>query len=505
MGSYLLGIDLGTSSCKAAVFDIDGHVMASSTKTYPVYYPRQGWAEQNPEEWWNGICGALKEIWDSGKVRPSEIACVGLDGQSWSAIALDGEGKCLTKTPIWMDFRAQDICDRLNGRIGQEKIFELAGNTLRPSYTTPKVLWYQENLPEVYEKTQVILQSNGYVVYRLTGEITQDISQGYGWHCFNMRKGSWDMDMAKELGIPLHFLPPIMQCDETAGKVTAQASRESGLPEGTPVVAGGLDAACGTLGAGVLAEGDTQEQGGQAGGMSICLEEYKADPGLILSFHVIPGKWLIQGGTVGGGSVMRWFEQEFADYERSVAKSTGKSSLTALNELAEKVPAGCGGLVFLPYMSGERSPIWDPNAKGVFYGLDFSKTKGHMTRACMEGVAFALRHNMDVAEKAGAKAGVLRAVGGSANSLLWTQIKADVTGHPISVPYADEATTLGAAMLAGVGCGMYSGYEEAAARTVHETRRHEPNASLKEIYDKAYLRYRGLYETLKDFMKEQDA
>ena len=502
MKNYLLGIDLGTSACKAAVFNREGKVIASATGNYRVYYPKPGWAEQDPEEWWMVICSTLKAIWEKGEVRPEEIAGVSVDGQSWSAIPIDGSGKCLTKTPIWMDFRAQEECDRLNAKIGKEKIFELAGNALLPSYTTPKVLWYQTHRPEVYEKTDKILQSNGYVVYRLTGEISQDVSQGYGWHCFNMRKGTWDYGMAAELGIETSFLPPVVRCDTVVGTVTKEAALQCGLMEGTPVVAGGLDAACGTLGAGVLHEGDTQEQGGQAGGMSICLEDYKADPRLIMSFHVVPDVWLLQGGTVGGGGVMRWFEQEFAGYERLMAKETGKSSLEQLNEIAAAVPPGCEGLVFLPYMSGERTPIWDPNAKGVFYGLGFSKTKGHMTRACMEGVAYALRHNLDVAEEAGAHAQVLRAVGGSANSLLWTQIKADVTGRPIVVPYSDAATTLGAALLAGVAVGMYDSYEEAVSETVHETRAHEPNPENAAAYDKAYETYRGLYEQLRGFMKE---
>ena len=284
------------------------------------------------------------------------------------------------------------------------------------------------------------------------------------------------------------------------GTVTGKAAAECGLVEGTPVVAGGLDAACGTLGAGVIHSGETQEQGGQAGGMSICTEGYKADPRLILSYHVVPGKWLLQGGTTGGGGVMRWFEREFADYERMMKEQTGASSLDQLNKIAEKVAPGCEGMVFLPYMSGERSPIWNPYAKGVFYGLDFAKTKGHMVRACMEGVAFSLRHNLEVAREAGAEADVLRAMGGSANSLLWTQIKSDITGKPIIVPASDTATTLGAALLAGVGVGFYKDYEEAVSLTVKETRRHEPDPKNKAVYDKTFETYIELYKSLAHIM-----
>ena len=289
--------------------------------------------------------------------------------------------------------------------------------------------------------------------------------------------------MCQKLGIPMEFLPDIVNCDTVVGTVTAKATQESGLCEGIPVVAGGLDVACGTLGAGVIHPGETQEQGGQAGGMSICMDTYKADPRLILGYHVVPGQWLLQGGTTGGGGVMRWFEREFGDFERAEEKKTGVSSLQQLNEIAQKVAPGCDGVVFLPYMAGERSPIWNPDAKGVFYGLDFSKTKGHMVRGCMEGVALSLRHNLETSKEAGAEVEVLRAMGGSANSLLWTQIKADVTGKTIIVPSSDTATTLGAAILAGVGTGFYKDYEEAVALTVKETRRHEPDKNNKEIYD----------------------
>lgn len=503
MKSYLLGIDIGTSACKVAIFDRNGAVLAACSGAYSVYYPHAGWAEQNPEEWWQAVCRAVKKVIASAEIDPEEIAGIGIDGQSWSAIAVDQNGEILTNTPIWMDTRAQTICGRLNSKVGADEIFHVAGNSLQPSYTTAKILWYKENLPEIYKNIYKILQSNSYIVFKLTGEMTQDVSQGYGLHCFDMRTGKWDDEMCERLGIPRKFLPEIFACDQIVGTVTKRAAAESGLSEGTPVVAGGLDAACGTLGAGVIHPGETQEQGGQAGGMSICIEEYKADPRLILGFHVVPGQWLLQGGTTGGGGVMRWFEKEFADFERLQEKENGISSLNQLNAMAEKILPGCEGMIFLPYMAGERSPIWNPYAKGVFYGLDFSKTKAHMVRACMEGVALSLKHNLEIAREAGAEVKVLRAMGGSANSLLWTQIKADVTGKEIIVPSSDTATTLGAAILAGVGTGFYRDYEEAVTLTVRETRRHVPCPDNHMVYNKVYDTYLKLYQALETLMSGQ--
>lgn len=503
MEKYLLGIDIGTSACKVAIFNRSGEVIASGNADYPVYYPQQGYVEQNPDEWWEAVYTTIKAIIQKAGIKPEEIVGVGVDGQSWSAIAVDKAGKVLTNTPIWMDTRANDICDRLNKKIGGNSIFNLAGNSLQPSYTTAKILWYKENMPQIYENTHKILQSNSFIVYCLTEVFSQDKSQGYGIHCFDMHTGQWDEEMCKRLGISMNLLPDIYDCHQVVGKVTEKAAKLTGLAVGTPVVAGGLDAACGTLGAGVIHPGETQEQGGQAGGMSICIDEYRADPRLILSYHVVPNQWLLQGGTTGGGGVMRWFEREFADYEREKGKKVGKSSLELLNDIAENVNPGSDGVVFLPYMSGERSPIWDIHAKGVYYGLDFNKTKGHFVRAAMEGVALSLKHNLDIAAAVGAQVKELRAMGGSANSLLWTQIKSDVTGIPIAVPSSDTATTLGAVILAGVGVGLYRDFEEAVELTVKVRRNHTPNLENHKIYCENYKTYLELYKNLKNTMKER--
>jgi xylulokinase len=332
--------------------------------------------------------------------------------------------------------------------------------------------------------------------------MTSDISQGYGIHCFNMRKGCWDYALRKELGIE-DVLPDIYPCHEVIGRVSHEGALESGLLEGTPVVAGGLDAACATLGVGAIHAGETQEQGGQAGGMSICMDRYAADPRLILGYHVVPGLWLLQGGTTGGGGVMRWLERELGAFEREVGRKLNVSSFELLDELAGKVNPGSDGALFLPYMAGERSPIWSPKARGVWYGLDYSKSKGHMIRSALEGVAFSLRHNLDAAKEAGAHAEVLRSMGGAANSRLWTQIKADVTQKPIVVSHSDHATTLGAAILAGVGVGVFGSFEEAVGLAVKTRRSHAPNEAAKAVYDEAYGRYLELYESLKAFMERQ--
>jgi xylulokinase len=504
MKQFLLGIDIGTSACKIAVFDIEGNVIAAQSGEYQVFYPHSGWAEQAPDEWWSVVCKTMKALFEKSGIDAGDIAGIGIDGQSWSAIPIDQEGKVLCNTPIWFDTRAAEICSELKSSVGEDEIFRLCGNPVQPSYTLPKILWYKKHRPEVYRKTYKILQSNSFICFKLTDVISGDLSQGYGMHCFDIQNGRWSLEMCKELGVNPEFLPPLYQCHDIVGKVSAKAASETGLAIGTPVVAGGLDAACGTLGAGVVRAGQTQEQGGQAGGMSICTAECVTDIRMICGFHVVPDLWLLQGGTVGGGGVMQWMEKEFGGEERISAKNSGRNSFALMDDEAALIPAGSDGVVFLPYMAGERSPIWDTNAKGVFYGLDFSKTKAHMIRAALEGTAFSLKHNLDTARAAGAEANELHSMGGAANSKLWVQIKADVTGKKIVVPSSDTATTLGAAILAGVGTGIYASFEDAVHKTVKITREQFPNMENHAAYRNNYSIYLELYEKLKDTMRKSN-
>lgn len=488
----LLGIDIGTSACKVAAFYPDGTVAAQSTKAYKVYYPRPGWAEQDPDEWYKAVCEAIREILN---IIPAEdIAGIGVDGQSWSCIPVDKNKNALARTPIWLDTRAQEECKVLCDTIGEDKIFSVCKNPVQANYTTPKALWFKHNCPDVYNNAVSFLQCNSFIVYRLTDILSQDASQGYGHFFYDMAKGTYDEDLCRETGLDISKYPKIFQCCDIVGKVTEKASAETGLKAGTPVAAGGLDAACGTLGAGVINPGQTQEQGGQAGGMSICCDEPTGHKSLILGNHVVPGRWLLQGGTTGGGGVMKWFSEQFGS-------SFGKDNiLKNIDGAAAEISPGSDGLVFLPYMSGERSPIWNPNAKGVFFGLSFDKTRAHTARSVMEGVAFSLRHNLDTAYSAGASVGRLYAMGGSANSRVWTQIKSDITGLPIDVPGSDTATTLGAAILAGVGTGVYTDFSDAVSKTIKIRRTHLPNANTKAVYDKNYQTYLKLYESLKELM-----
>ena len=488
MDKYLLGIDIGTSAVKAAVFDFSGSLIADSLESYPTFYPQPRFAEQDPDEWWAAVCRAVKSI--AQRVNPRDISAVGIDGQGWAAVAADSEGNPLCRTPIWTDTRSVAQCDEMRSVMSDGEWFEICKNPIQPGYSLPKVLWYKENAPDVFSKAVYILQSNSFIGMRLTGNASQDVSQGYAYHFFDMKNRRWDESALKALGLPAELFPEPVQCSKVIGSVTAQASRETGMCEGIPVIAGGLDAACAALGVGAVSPGTTQEQSGQAGGMSICAAGCGSTPDLIMGCQTVPGMWLLQGGTTGGGGALKWLrETMFPDL-----------SFEEMSALADQAPAGSGGVTFLPYMAGERSPIWNPDACGVFFGLNFGVNRGQIIRACMEGVAYALRHNLETAEAAGARAETLRAMGGSANSRVWTQIKADVTGRGIEVPASDTATTLGAAVLAGVGTGVWRDFGDAVRQTVRVRKTYTPDPAAKAVYDRGYETYRQLYERLRDLM-----
>ena len=489
----LMGIDIGTSACKVGVFNTDGVLVASATKPYKVYYPQSGWAEQNPNEWYAAICQATQEV--CAKVGSENITAVGIDGQGWSAIPVDKSGNVLDNTPIWFDTRANEECAQMLDTIGFDKLFAVTGNPVTPSYSSPKIMWLKKHKPEIYAKADKFLQSNAYIAYKLTGNFSQDKSQGYGLFFYDMNSCTYNADMADKMGLDLEKFPEIVDCHAVVGTVTSTAADETGLKPGTPVVAGGLDAACGTLGVGVCRPGQTQEQGGQAGGMSICVDSAKAHPKLILSNHVVPDLWLLQGGSVGGGGTIKWFSEQFG---KAFDDGSGKNLLKLIDESAAKISAGSDGVIFLPYMAGERSPIWDTKAKGVYFGLSYDKSIAHMARATMEGVAYSLLHNIETAAEAGVTIDCMYAMGGAANSRLWTQLKADVTNTTIYVPDSDNASTLGACILAGLGTGVYKSCADAVDKTVSVKREHIPNIDNHKKYQQYFPIYKELYEDLKD-------
>lgn len=495
----LLAIDIGTSSCKLALFRENGALAASVTRSYPLYTPAPGCVEQDADSWWAAVGSGCRELLMQPDICADQIAAIGIDGQSWSAIPVDVEGNVLRRTPIWMDTRAKDVCRRYEARIGAERIFRTAGNPFSPSYTLPKLLYFMEQEPELVRRTHVFLQSNSFIAYRLTGVISQDLSQSYGYHNFDQHTLQYDDELIQAFGIDRRFLLDMVPSQQVIGFVTKSAAAYTGLLAGTPVVAGGLDAACSTLGVGVTQPGQAQEQGGQAGGMSICTDHACVHPALILSPHVVGGRWLLQGGTVAGGASLNWFAKQFPP------QNGADNIFRRLSEEAAATPLGAHGLLFLPYLNGERSPIWDPEACGMYFGATLSTSHADFARATMEGVAYSLQHNLNCAKQAGAEIGELRATGGSAGSEIWCQIKADVTGIRLLVPSSEASAVTGAAILAGLGVGMFASEEQAVSTFVHTSRSHTPDLRANALYQEGFSIYRKLYKANKELMTQRSA
>ena len=496
MKPFILAIDIGTSGAKLLLLDsTTGHYYAHS-ESYPTYTPASGTAEHDPILWYEAVKRGIPALLRENNVSAYDISAVGIDGISWTPVILDKSGDVLCRSPIWYDTRAYAECEEISAKYGDDAFLQLCGNPNQPYYEYPKLKWLLKHDAVDRQKIDKVLSCNGYIGYRLTGQYRQDLCQAYGWCFFDMAKGCWDEALAEELEVNLSWMPPLCECTQIIGSITETAAQECGLCAGIPVVAGGLDAACGAIGAGVISPGITHEQSGSAGGMSICDNRYHPVKGLILSRHIVPGYYLLQGGTVGGGGLVKWIEQIL--YSKQDLSVSHRDEMT---RMAAEVPAGSDGVVFLPYMAGERSPIWNPKAKGVFYGLDYTTDRGHMIRSVLEGAAYALNHNLEAAREQGINIGMMRAVGGASANALWMQIKADITGEKICAIASAETTAIGCAIMAGVGCGVFKSFEEATNQYSEIGKVYTPNPENRSVYHAGYERYISIYHHLSSIMK----
>ncbi len=462
---------------------------AEASGSYLTQYLPDGRVLQNANDWYAGVIEACANLAKTMPDFAKRIIGIGVAGIGWSVVPVDAHGDPISPVSIWLDTSATQEVAQIRRVIDDEQVFRVAGNPLMANYLTPKLLKYKNEINSTYAKTSKFLNSNSYISYRLTGIMTQEYSQSYGYHFFDIRRRVFAADLCVIMGLDPNKMPDLTESHAVIGTVTDGAAKETGLLVGTPVVAGGLDAACAALGVGAISEGDTQEQGGQAGGMGICTDTCIPNRQLITGCHVVPGKWLLQGGTVGGGNALRWLKD-------GVLFDQNRSFLL-LDSLAESVPQGAGGLTFLPYLQGERSPIWDTEAKGIFHGISYRTTKAHFVRAVMEGVAYSLRHNLETAQASGVEVRELLSTGGASQSPLWMQIKSNVCGLPLKSTKRDIATPLGAALLAGVGIGLYPDFSNAVKRTVQYAKTYFPDRESHEFYSDGYQKYLAIYQRLK--------
>ena len=429
---YVLTIDKGTSSVKTALWSEQGDLVADASQSYPLRRPDPLWAEMDADDWWEAICATTRAVLAKSGIDPRAVAGVGVDGIGWTLVPVDRDCAPLASAMIWLDRRAEAETNWLRGLPEADRLVDLVANPIDAAYITPKLVWLRRNRPEIFDAAHRFLTASGFIVARLTGAFTCDYTQAYGYHFFDIRNERWDAAAAGLVGVPLEKLPDLAACTDLAGGVTSSAAAQTGLCAGTPVIVGCLDAAVGALGAGVTQPGHTMDQGGQAGGMGLSLNRVVVEPQLIFSHHVLPGQYLLQSGTVGGGS-LGWFRDVLGQVEVSAGELIGASAFELFSRQAERTPPGANGLIFIPYMAGERTPLWSSTARGVFFGLSYATTRGDMLRAIMEGCAFAVYDNLKLAEAKGAAVAEWLGSGGATASAVWCQIKADVTNKPFVV------------------------------------------------------------------------
>lgn len=496
-GALLVGADIGTTSIKAVLFDLAGRPLRQASQEYPTHYPQSNWAEQDPEEWWRALCSTLRRLFADGRYASSQVAALAISCQAPSMVAVDRRGKALAPAMIWMDRRSEPQCQWLRDAVGEETITRINGGRADPYYMAPKLLWFKQNQPEHYRATYQVLQANGYVLHKLCGVYCMDQSHGPISLCYDSKLGQWSDLLLDGMQIDRAKLPEVAACSQVVGEVSRVAAAATGLAAGTPVVAGMTDGTAASLEAGLVQPGDAVEMTGQSTVLLICNDQPYLGNALIPLGHAAPGRHLVVGALVASGGALRWFRDELGEVECGEAAARGVDAFELLTEQAAASPPGANRLIFLPYLFGERSPIWDSNARGVFFGLSLASHKRDLVRAILEGAAYGLRHNVETAADAGFPLATLACVGGGARSPLWNQIKADVLGRPVRLPRAAIGAPLGDAIVAAVGAGLYPSVEAAVAQMVEPGVEYQPQPEVGALYDALYEIYLGLYPALR--------
>lgn len=495
---YLLGIDIGTSGTKAVVFEPSGKEVASASAEHPLCTPQPGWAEQEPKDWWAAVCAAIRGVLEQG-VRATDIAGVGLSGQMHGLVMLDGNGDVLMPSIIWCDQRTSSECEQITQRVGAQRLIEITANPALTGFTAGKILWVRNNLPETYKTCQKILLPKDFIRYRLTGTFATEVSDASGMQLLDVGKRTWSDEVLGVLNIDPALLADVFESPEVSAHISRAGAQATGLVEGTPVVGGGGDQAAGAVGNGIVKQGIVSSTIGTSGVVFAHTDTMAFDPlGRVHTFcHAVPGAWHVMGVTQAAGLSLRWFKDTFCEMEILRAKKAGVDVYEELTRMAQCAPPGANGAFFLPYLMGERTPHLDPYARGVFFGLSAANTKADMLRAVMEGVVYSLNDCMNILKEMGFAIGEVRASGGGARSALWRQMQADVFGRDVATVRGCEGPALGAALLAGVGVGLYPSVEAACKAAVHHLDSLTPDAKQSEAYQHRYRQYAALYPALR--------
>lgn len=497
MGTLLLGIDVGTTGSKAILVRPDGSVASSVTTEYPLSTPFPLWAEQHPADWWKGTAQSIREALAQAHAGGKDVAAIGLTGQMHGLVLLDARGEVLRPSILWNDQRTGGECAEITRLVGARRLLELTGNPVLPGFTAPKIVWVRTNEPEVYRRIAHVLLPKDYIRFRLSGEQGCDVSDASGTSLFDVEHRCWSGEMLQALGVPSEWMPPAAESALVTAYTSSEAAAATGLVKGTPIVAGAGDQAAQAVGSGIVEEGLLSVTTGTSGVVFASSDRYRAEPeGRLHAFcHAVPGRWHLMGVMLSAGGSFRWYRDTFGEAERRDATASGHDPYDLLTTSAESVPPGAEGLLFLPYLTGERTPYPNPDARGVFFGITLRHTHAHFTRAVLEGVTFGLLDSLDLMRAAGITPKEVRVSGGGARSPLWRRIMADVFGTTVNTVNVTEGAAFGAALLAGAGAGIYTDVLDACRRTIAVSGSTRPGPA-SPVYPRFHERYRALYRAL---------
>lgn len=499
--NYLLGIDIGTSGTKTVLFDEAGHGVASYTGEYPMAQPKNGWAEQDPADWWKAVVDGIRAVLAKSGIDAGEIRGIGLSGQMHSLVLLDEKGEVLRPSILWCDQRTAVECEEIHALMGgKERNIEITANPALTGFTAGKILWVRKHEPEIYAKARHILLAKDYIRYKLCNVFATEVSDASGMGLLDVPNRCWSQEVLEKLDIDPAMLAKVYESPEVTGTITAEAAALTGLKEGTIVVGGAGDNAAAAVGTGVVEDGRAFATIGTSGVVFAHTDKLSIDPkGRVHTFCcAVPGAWHVMGVTLAAGQSLKWYRDNFCDADKVEADKQGVDPYDLMTAEAAKTPIGSNRLIYLPYLMGERTPHLDPDCRGAFVGLSGMHTRYDLVRAVMEGVTFSLRDCAEILRGMGVQSDVILACGGGGSSAFWRQMMADILGCPVATTISKEGPALGVAILAGVGAGLYPSVPEACRKIVGVNASQAPVAEHVAEYDKFYEIYRGLYPALKD-------
>ncbi len=502
----LLGLDIGTTGVKAALFAAeDGRTLASAFEDYPLYHPFPGWAEQDPEDWWRATCAATQACLAQAHARgitTKEVRGVGLSGQMHGLVLLDAQDRVLRRSIIWSDQRSAAECDWITHTVGAERLIDLTSNPALTGFTAPKALWVRTHEPELFARAGHLLTPKDYIRYRLTGVLAMEISDAAGTLFLDVRRGEWSSELLERIGLDANLLPPVRRSIDVCGEITSEVAKLTGLAAGTPVAGGGADNACGAVGSGVVKPGTVLLSIGTSGVVLVHSTEPLVDrsgplPRAHTFNHSVPNTWYLMAVTQAAGLSFRWLRDHLGLPEMALARWGVGDAYDLLAAEAAGAPPGCEGLLFLPYLQGERAPHLDPEARGGWIGLTARHDRRALIRSVLEGVAYSMRDCFQIIREQGLPIEQIRVTGGGARGVLWRQILADVLESELATTQVEEGPSFGAALLAGVAAGVYPTVEAACDATIRPGTRTEPDTARTATYRQYYQVYQALYPALK--------